>query len=236
MKAYSYTKVKIKPLSQQKKDILSLVQEIKKLARSGVITRREILQLNSNDYFISKLIQNNFLDPLLPGVYLLAESPYPDYLDYILVSLKLEDPIICMISALNYHHMTLEFERCIHVAIPPKAKKVHVSYPPVCYYEYPGKTLEIGIEMINEPGWNIKVFNREKTLIDCLIFEEIFLEETIHNAFDKYLHYPQENNPIRLFKYAEQFGVTDKLNERLLSFASHQEIQIFYSQLKQKKN
>ncbi|MCP5509040.1 MAG: hypothetical protein H7A39_01305 [Chlamydiales bacterium] len=221
-------------MSQEKNDISSLVSKIKIQARSGVITRREILQLNSNDYHISKLIRENFLKPLVPGIYLLADFPYPDYLDYILVSLKLEDPIICMISALNYHHMTLEFERCIHVAIPPRGKKVHIAFPPVCYYEYPEKTLEVGVEIINEPGWNIKVFNREKTLIDCLIFEEIYLEETIFEAFDSYLHYPKKNDPIRLFKYAEQFGVADKLNERLLSFASHQEIQIFYSQLKQK--
>jgi len=127
--------------------------------------------------------------------------------------------------------MTLEFQRSIHIAISQKAPKKKICYPPLSCCRYPDELLNMGIERVKEPGWNIKVFNREKTLIDCLVLEERFIEESIYDAFDMYLSWPNKNNPKRLFKYAERFGVMDKLKSRLSSVPHDAKIKKFYARL-----
>jgi len=88
------------PISKRRAEFF---QKIKKKCRGTIITRREIFEIGGNDHDIAFLTHNNFLEPMTQGIYHLYRKIIPQYLDFILVSIKINDPIICMVSALTYH-------------------------------------------------------------------------------------------------------------------------------------
>ena len=123
--------------------------------------------------------------------------------------------MICLISALDFHNLTLQIPHVIYVALAKNAYRPKISYPPIEYFTYPDEVLNTGTIIIKEPGWSIRIFDKEKTLIDCLIFERLLDDEIIDDAFSKYMRFPPKNYLKKLEKYAEQFGVLPQLHERL---------------------
>ncbi len=146
------------------------------------------------------------LEVISRGLYRLREMPEPSLPDFIPVAKKIPNGVICLISALSFHEITTQIPHFVYVAIPSTAHKPAISYPPMRYFWYSKKLLASGIEEHRMDGCSIKIFDVEKTLIDCVKFRNKIGMDVVLEALKMYWH-SKKTNLDKLFEYAKLFRV-----------------------------
>jgi predicted transcriptional regulator of viral defense system len=96
--------------------------------------------------------------------------PEPSLPDFIPVAKKITNGVICLISALAVHEITTQIPHFVYVAIPSASHRPAISHPPMRYFWYNEKLLNTGVEERTIDGCKIRIFDVEKTLIDCVKF------------------------------------------------------------------
>jgi predicted transcriptional regulator of viral defense system len=87
--------------------------------------------------------------------------------DLVTISKIVPKGVFCLISALYFHNLTNQIPHCIHIAIPQHIKAPKIDYPPAQFYWFSKWIWEAGIEEHFIGEIKIKVYSREKTIIDC---------------------------------------------------------------------
>ena len=146
------------------------------------------------------------LEVLHRGLYRLKEMPDLALPDFIPVSKRIPEGVICLISALAFHEMTTQIPHFVYVALPRSAHKPTISYPPMRYFWYSEKTLKTGVEIHHIDGCNIKIFNIEKTLVDCVKFRRKIGMDVVLEALKMYWR-SRKTNINQLMAYAKLLRV-----------------------------
>lgn len=134
----------------------------------GILRMTEAMGLGIHRRDLYKLRDLGHLEVLDRGLYRLADLPSPSQPDFITIAKKIPNGVICLISALAFHELTTQIPHFVHVAIPHNAYKPSLEYPPVRFYWYREKSYETGVEEHTIDGCTIKIFDREKTLVDVV--------------------------------------------------------------------
>ena len=90
--------------------------------------------------------------------------------DLVTVSLKAPHSVVCLISALSFHHVTDQIPHEIDLAIPRGAWESRIDQPPVHYYHFSKKAYEAGIEEHKMDGRIVRIYSLAKTIADCFKF------------------------------------------------------------------
>jgi len=101
------------------------------------------------------------------GLYALPEIANIEELDLVTISKIIPEGIICLISALYFHRLTVQIPRWVDIAVlrsyvPPK-----INYPPIQIHYFSDKFYKAGIEAHKFNGIEVKIYSREKSIIDC---------------------------------------------------------------------
>jgi predicted transcriptional regulator of viral defense system len=88
--------------------------------------------------------------------------------DLIEAAIAVPHGVICLTSALVYHDLTDENPRVVHIAIEGKRWAPRIVSPPIESYHFSGEAFSAGIEEVQLDGVAVKIYNKEKTLADCL--------------------------------------------------------------------
>ncbi|MBP6178488.1 MAG: type IV toxin-antitoxin system AbiEi family antitoxin domain-containing protein [Anaerolineales bacterium] len=104
------------------------------------------------------------------GLYRLANSqPWSDP-DLAIVSLRIPKGVICLISALYFHHITTQIPHEVYVALPKDSEKPRIHYPPTRFFWISQEPFKSGVETHKTDGVEIKVYGVAKTIADCFKF------------------------------------------------------------------
>ena len=104
---------------------------------------------------------------LTRGVYRLADAPPLSQTDLVQVTLRIPKGVICLISALAFHNLTIQIPHEVYVALPLDAEKPRLTYPPVRLFWLSPQTYSAGIQEHTLDGVTVRLYNREKTIADC---------------------------------------------------------------------
>lgn len=104
------------------------------------------------------------------GLYELGEGSELSHPDYIMVTRKVPDARICLISALDFHNLTDEIPKSVYIALPKGAWEPNLSYPPVKTFRFSDVTYASGAVTHFVDGEEISVYNPAKTIADCFKF------------------------------------------------------------------
>jgi len=107
---------------------------------------------------------------LARGLYCLPDYQPNESGDLALVSRKIPEAIVCLLSALSYHEITTQLPAEVWIAIPHKAWAPRLEYPSLKIVRYSSdsfvqKTMEILID-----GVPVRMTTLEKTIADCFKF------------------------------------------------------------------
>lgn len=72
-----------------------------------------------------------------------------------------------LISALAFHEMTTQMPHDVWIAIPRNSEPPRLDYPPIRVTRLSQAPYVAGIETHNVDRTAVKVYSREKTLVDC---------------------------------------------------------------------
>lgn len=172
----------------------------------GVFRMSEALRLGIHRRDLYKLRDNGKLEMLSRGLYRLKEGPEPSLPDFIPAAKKVPQGVICLISALAFHRITTQIPHFVYLAIPRNAYKPTISYPPMRYFWYSEKLLITGVEKHRVDGFTFKIFDVEKTLIDCIKFRNKIGMDVVLEALKMYWRLGKPNIN-KLMAYAKLFRV-----------------------------
>lgn len=184
----------------------------------GIIRMSEALELGIHRRDLYTLRDAGDLEVLDRGLFCLREtkSSIPDFIP---VAKKIPEGVICLISALAFHGITTQIPHYVYVALPRSGYKPKISHPPMRYFWFSEKMLQTGVEEQTIDGCKFKIFNVEKTLIDCMKFRNKIGMDIAIEALKIYWQ-RGETNINRLMKYAKLFRVEKALTPILETIIS----------------
>lgn len=142
------------------------------------------------------------LELLSRGLYRLSEGPEIAQPDLVIVSQKIPHAVICLISALSFHEITTQIPHKVDIAIPLKAHKPIIDYPPIQLFWYSEKNFLAGIEIHKIDGVDVRVYSVEKTLADCFKYRNKIGLDIAMEALRLYWQ-RKKTNVSKLLEYAK---------------------------------
>ena len=188
------------------------LEEIKKVfdKHSGFLKTKELYaeRIFYND--IKLLIEEGHIEKIRYGYYQWADSDNPS--DAIVIKRLFPDGILCMDTALFYHRLCDRIPQAWHIAVSKNSGKSRfkLDYPFVKPYYIEPDLLDVGLIKGNIDGNQVRIYNKERTICDCLRYEKKMDKEIFNNAI-KYYIADTSKNIHTLMNYARSFKILQKL-------------------------
>ena len=130
--------------------------------------------------------QTESLEQLGRGLYRLADAPPLSHPDLVAVSRRAPRAVVCLISALAYHGLTIEVPHAVYLAISRDSEPPRIEYPPVRVFRFGPRAFARGVETHDLDGVPVRIYSREKTLADCFKYRNLVGLDTALEALRRY--------------------------------------------------
>lgn len=138
--------------------------------RKGVIRPRDLEPLGINRMVLVRLTEEGVLERVGWGLYKLSEADPLGAPDLVLVSARVHQAVIGLVSALDHHGLTTEIPRVVDVLLPRGMSAPRLNHPPLRVFWASGPSYSEGIEKVRLDGVSTRVTTPAKTVADCFKF------------------------------------------------------------------
>lgn len=139
-------------------------------SHGGTLRTSDILRLGIHPRTLYELRDSGQVTQITRGVYRLADEPLTENIELTAAAMRVPDGVICLISALSFHHITNEVPHEVYLAIPKGRQKPKLDYPPLRVFRFSPDAYAAGIEEHAIDGTKVKIYSMEKTVADCFKF------------------------------------------------------------------
>lgn len=174
----------------------------------------EALSAGINRYTLYSMFEKGELERLSRGIYRLSKMPTASEPDLIIVATRIPNAVICLVSALSYHELTTQIPHEVNIALPAGMKTPKLDYPPIKVYRLNKASYEAGLETHQLDGVSIRIYDPEKTLVDCFKFRNKIGMDVVLEALRFYKE-KQTINVQKLMKYAKICRVSEVIKPYL---------------------
>lgn len=123
--------------------------------------------------------------------------------------------VVCLRSAAAYYRLTDSVQDAVEVAIPRKARiSTMPEYPPLAVSYYADSRYGTGITTVREGNNSFCIYDREKTVLDIVSFQDKVGMEEAGNIVAGYLK-REDRDLERLMRYAQLLKCTDSMQSYL---------------------
>ncbi|WP_372071430.1 type IV toxin-antitoxin system AbiEi family antitoxin domain-containing protein [Tistrella mobilis] len=143
------------------------------LKERGVMRRIELSDAGVHPETLSRLVEEGVLTRVSRGLYQLTGADITAPHDLAEVAKRVPKGVICLISALQFHELTLQTPSRVWVAIGPKARKPKIEYPPTRIVRFGEQALSLGVQTHTIDGVPVPIFDPAKTVVDCFRFRKL---------------------------------------------------------------
>lgn len=175
--------------------------------KGGVVRRGELLPALMTARMLQKYMERGIIQRWGRGIYRLSDENLHDVPEILMVARKYPAAVICLVSALSFHDMTTQIPHAVDIAIPYQGNAPKSSYPLIRTFRFRDAIYEAGIETHDMQGVPLKVYNREKTLVDVFRFRNRVGMDVFLEALKIYANNHPVNLPL-IHEYAALRGVT----------------------------
>lgn len=177
---------------------------------NGMINTEEAKKLNISLRNLQRLEEEGELERVAQGLYL-----HKDFLvdPFYLVQYRSSKAIFSHTTALYLHKLSDENFRILTMTVPsgwnsPLIKQDNLYK----FYYYKEDIWKIGQEKVESPyGHMIKIYNKERTLCDCIIDRDEVGRDIVIKAIKEYMANKESRDINKLYKYAEIFNIKEKV-------------------------
>lgn len=113
------------------------------------------------------------------------------------------DAILCMYTALRYYEYSDRNSADWHLAVSKDSGKsrFNIDYPFVKPYYVEPAVLELGLTKGNMDGHEIRIYDKDRVICDCLRYRNKMDKEIFNKAIQGYIADPEKSIP-KLMEYA----------------------------------
>ena len=179
------------------------------IKNGGVLKTSELKELGLSSRQINKLLEEGMISKIKYGFYESNEYPLKEQ---VIIARLFPKAVIFLESALMHYGYTDRIPSAWQIAVDRHSKpnQYDIEYPVIEPYYLEPKFIDIGVDIIREDGVDIRIYDKDRTICDTLRYEYKLEEEVFTNAIKRYVKDPKKNVR-RLFEYAGEFNITNKV-------------------------
>ena len=183
-------------------------------AHNGIMKLKEIIENKIYNRFLKKLIDEGYVEKIKFGYYQWQDERA--FSEATVIARLFPDAVICMESALQYYGYTDRTPSawCLAVDKHSTKSRFSIDYPSVKPHYIPEEQMTLGAELVNIEDTELKIFNRERVICDCLRQENKMDVEVFNKAIQAYIKDPKKNVP-RLMEYAKILRTENKVRKMI---------------------
>lgn len=174
-----------------------------------IYTYNECLEKYGSDYQIKKRLNNKELFKIEAGVY--ADTDMVS--DIAVIASKYPNAVVTMNSAFYYHDLTDSIPQRIHIATKRNARALRDVRIKQIYVD--DSIFDIGIEKMKYRDGNIRIYNKERMLVELLRFQNILPKDYYKEIQSNYREIVYDLDVQQITEYAELFPKSRMILETL---------------------
>lgn len=175
----------------------------------GVLKTSELNGLGFSSRKINKLMEEGIISRIKHGFYELT-----DYIpkEEVIIARLFPEAVIFLESAMLHYGYTDRIPSAWQIAVDKNSQKTKydIEYPLIEPFYLEPKFIDIGIDIIQVDGVEVKIYDRDRTICDVLRYEKKLEEEVFTNAIKRYVE-DSKKNVRKLFEYAVIFNIKNKV-------------------------
>ncbi len=164
---------------------------------------KELNEQGITNYKISKLIDEGVLIKVYQGVYALGDVDTIEIRD---INVIVENGVVSLKSAAYYYRLLDGEEGKIEITINRDQKPPKLPYDFFSYYYTTSKFYEIGLNVIDQNGRKLKIYDIERTVCDIIRHRSKYDSYIVREVIDNYLK-SSTCDVEKLLDYASQLRV-----------------------------
>lgn len=119
---------------------------------------------------VRKLAREGQLVQMGRGIYRVADAPLESHEDLALVALRKPEAVVCLLSALRFHELTIESPGSVWIAVENHSRPPRIDTLQLRVHYFSGPAFREGVEVHQIAGVPVKIYSVAKTLADCFKF------------------------------------------------------------------
>ena len=155
---------------------------------------------------LARMLKDQILIRVTRGLYQLTDAEVTAPHSLAEVAKLVPQGVICLVSALQYHELTLQIPRRVWLAIGSRARKPKFDYPPTRVVRFGPRALSLGVQTHTVDGVSVPIFDPAKTVVDCFRFRQhVGLDvalEGLHNVVRS-----RKAKPAQIVGYAREIRI-----------------------------
>ena len=181
-------------------------------ANHGYSSTGDISSAGIDRKYLKFLVNEGNIERIKRGLYRWKDTKFDVEEELITVSKIIQQGIICLVSALAYYDLTSYTPGEYTVAVRRNYNIKLPDYPPIKLYYFSNKYYMRGIEEIDINGNIIKIYNIEKTICDCLRYEDKISKDIIVESIKEYIR-RRDKDISKLMDYAAEAKVKNAVQK-----------------------
>ena len=177
-------------------------------ANHGYSSTGDISSAGIDRRYLKDLVNEGNIERIKRGLYRWKDAKFDIEEELINVSKIVPHGVICLESALSYYKLTTYTPGEYTVAVKRNYNIKLPDYPPIKLYYFSDKYYMDGVEKIDINGNIIKMYNIEKTICDCLRYEDKISKDIIVESIKEYIR-RRDKDISKLMNYATKAKVKD---------------------------
>jgi predicted transcriptional regulator of viral defense system len=179
----------------------------------GIVKTCQITELGVDYRRILAWVEDGTLERVKSGYYSFG---YKERSEEDLILGLFSDGVLCLNSALYYHHYIEQKPYQWHIAVDKNTSKSRfkMEYPIILPYYTEPEVLELGVMEIPFSSGTMKIYNKERMICDCLKFEEKLERDIFKRALLSYIA-DGSKNISELLRIARERKVLQKVQNMI---------------------
>jgi predicted transcriptional regulator of viral defense system len=151
-------------IMDRKRKIIELAE------RMGIIRPRDVEAAGIPREYLRRMFLSGEIERVGRGLYTLPESLTSESVSLAEVAKRIPNGVICLISALQFHHLSTQIPHKIWIAIENGKWEPEFKYPPLEIVRLTGPVFGFGVEKHKVDHVPVMVYSPAKTVADCFKF------------------------------------------------------------------
>lgn len=133
----------------------------------GMLRLKDFIAENIEPETLARLVRDGQAIRPARGLYQLPDAQADSAQSLAEAAVLVPKGIICLISALQFHRLTLQMPSAVWMAIERTAWRPKISYPPIRFVRFSGWAMIEGVEQYPIQSRKLPITNPARTIVDC---------------------------------------------------------------------
>ena len=143
------------------------------LKRRGLMRQSALKAKGIHAATLARLVGEGSITRTARGLYELPDAEVSLAHSLAEVAARVPSSVICLLSALQYHEITLQNPRSVWAAIGEKDRKPKVTHLAVRFLRFGKKALGLGVMSVSIDKVPVRIFTPAKTVVDCFRYRRV---------------------------------------------------------------